>query len=105
MKFGDELNISIKEYIGRIGPGITIILSVIYKSKVYEAMYWYTNTDNLLQFPLEIEEDLGYEIENHIEYDNIMNFLFKEKSNYKETASKLDDIFDEPIEDNKPPTD
>lgn len=96
MKFGKDLDldIGIKDYVGRIGPGVTIILSVIYKLKVYEAMYWYTDTHNILQFPDEIEEDLGCEIEKYEEYDNIMKYLFDEKSNYKETVPDLEDIFE-----------
>jgi hypothetical protein len=94
MKFGEDLDIGIKDYVGRIGPGVTIILSVIYKAKLYEAMYWYTDTDNLLQFPIEIEEDLGCVVEDYVRYNEIMEFLSEEKSNYKETAPELDDIFE-----------
>lgn len=98
MKFGEDLDIGIKDYVGRIGPGITVILSVIYKSKIYEAMYWYTDNYNLLQFPDIIEEDMGCVIENYKEYDNIMKYLLSVESDYKETAHELNDIFD-PISD------
>lgn len=96
MKFGEDLNIDIKDYMGRIGPGVITILSIIYKSKPYEGMYWYTDTDSILQFPYEVEEDMGCKIEDHDLYKNIMEFISSKKSNYKELAPKLDDIFSEP---------
>ena len=92
MKFGEDLDIEIKDYLGRIGPGVTIILSVVYNSKLYEAVYWYTNTDTIIQFPEELEQILGHPIEESRYYDDIMEYLSQESSNYGDIASKLDEI-------------
>tara|TARA_R110000772_G_scaffold2410_1_gene8275 strand:- start:6719 stop:7054 length:336 start_codon:yes stop_codon:yes gene_type:complete len=105
MKFGEDLDIDIKDYLGRVGPGVTIILSILYKEKIYEAMYWYTEEYHLLQFPEEIEKDFGNKIEEHEEYDNIMSHLLTVQADYLETAKKLDDIFEPTPETDPTPDD
>jgi uncharacterized membrane protein len=92
MKF-KELNINIKDYMGRMGPGILVILSIIYKTKVYEGMYWYTDEIHMLQIPEDIEKEIG-KIEEYEEYSDIMEHLKKISANYEETAPQLTDIFD-----------
>ena len=96
----NEFNIDIKDYLGRIGPGVTVILSIIYNSKAYEGMYWYTDDIYVLQIPEEIEIEIGTSIEEHIEYPNIMNFLLNTNPPYNKIASELEDI----LETSTPPS-
>ena len=91
MRF-DKLDINIKDYIGRIGPGVTVVLSIIYQTKVYEAIYWYTDDIHIIELPSEIEDDIG-KIEEYSEYKNIMNHLKEVTADYKETAPQLEDLF------------
>lgn len=91
MKF-DKLDINIKDYLGRIGPGITVVLSIIYQTKVYEGMYWYTDEVHVLEIPNEIENDIG-KIEEYSEYKSIMDHLKEITADYKEIAPQLKDIF------------
>ena len=96
MVFG-ELNIDIKDYLGRIGPGVTVILSIIFNDKAYqrcfEGIYWYTDDLYILQIPEEIEKEIGI-IEDHIEYPNIMKFLLDTNPPYIEIATDLEDILE-----------
>ena len=94
MKFG-KLDINIKDFLGRIGPGVTVVLSVIYNTKVYEAGYWYTETYNILDIPEEIEKDIG-KIEKYEHYNDIIKHLIEITPDYDEIALDLPDIFEEP---------
>lgn len=91
-----EFNIDIKDYLGRIGPGVTVILSIIYNSKAYEGMYWYTDDMYILQIPEEIESEIGSSIEDHEEYSNIMKFLLETNPPYEKISNELEDILDTP---------
>ena len=95
----NELNIDVKDYLGRIGPGVTVILSIVFESKVYEGIYWYTDDINLLQIPEEIESVIG-SIEEYNEYENIMDHLKNTNPSYFEIATELEDLLD-----TTPPTD
>lgn len=91
MKF-KEFDINIKEYIGRMGPGVVVVLSIIHDMKVYEGMYWYTDKQETLEFPEEIENSIGTKIDDHVEYNNIMGYLKEIRSEYVEIAPKLKDL-------------
>lgn len=91
MKIG-ELDISIKEYLGRIGPGILVSLSVLYNEKVYEAMYWYTNVEDIIEINEDLLAEIG-EIEKHEDYDKVIEFLKEKRVDYAK-ANEFQDIFD-----------
>jgi len=93
MKF-NELDINIKEYLGIFGTGVIVMLSIIYKSKVYEGVYWYTDEYNILQLPQDIEVDLGKANELS-EYDDIMKYLSDNREQYNDVVPKLKDIMKE----------
>jgi predicted transcriptional regulator len=94
MKF-DELDISVKDFLGRMGPGIVAVLSVIYNQEVYEALYWYTEEIHMIQLPGELKNQIG-EIEKHKKYEDIMEHLKKSTPDYKENAPNFTDIFENP---------
>lgn len=94
MKFG-ILDINIKDFLGRIGPGVTVVLSIIYNTKVYEGGYWYTETYNIINIPEEIENGIG-KIEDYEFYNDIIKHLIEITPEYNEIASDLQDIFEEP---------
>lgn len=93
MKFG-ELNINIKDYIGRMGPGVVVVLSIIFKTKVYEGMLWYTDEYKILEIDNEIEKEIG-KIEDYEEYENIIKHLNEVVPDYKEISPTLKDIFED----------
>ena len=91
MKIG-ELDISIKEYIGRIGPGILVSLSILHNEEIHEAMYWYTNTEDIIEINEELFNEIG-EIEKHKDYNDIIEFLQQKRVDYSK-ANEFDDIFE-----------
>ena len=92
MRFG-RLDISIKDYLGRLGPGITAVLSIIYKNKVYEGICWYTDEYFIVEINEELEKELG-KIEDLENYNDIVKYLKETVANYEETAPNMKDILD-----------
>jgi len=90
----NELDISIKDYLGRMGPGIVALLSVIYNEQVYEALYWYTEDIHKIQLPKELQQDIG-EIEKHKNYEQIMEYLKNNTLDYKENATNFNDVLND----------
>jgi hypothetical protein len=86
-----ELNISIKDYMGRMGPGVVVLLSMIHNEKVYEGMLWYTNKDYVLEIPEDLKKEIG-EIKEHKDYEAIIGFLKSEVGEYTEIVEKMNEI-------------
>lgn len=93
MKFGENIDIGIKEYLGRIGTGVVVMLSIIYDESIYEGVYWYNNDLAILHFPIELEELMGQSIESYEYYDEIMAHILNERSLYSDIVPKMEDIF------------
>jgi predicted subunit of tRNA(5-methylaminomethyl-2-thiouridylate) methyltransferase len=91
MKF-DKIDITIKDYLGRMAHGVVATLSIIYETKVYEAAYWYDTEYNIIQLPRELIDKIG-EIEKHNEYENIIKYLKEACAEYEKIAPELNDIF------------
>jgi hypothetical protein len=83
-----DLNITIKDYIGIIDNGISVILSIKYNENFYEGLYWYDYSNKILTIEDSLEEEIGPIISN-IEYDNIINYLISEVPPYKSLRDKL----------------
>lgn len=84
----NNLNITIKDYIGLIDNGISVILSIKYNENFYEGLYWYDYSNKILTIEDSLEEEIGPIISN-IEYDNIMNYLISEVPPYESLRDKL----------------
>lgn len=91
MKIND-LDISIKEYLGRIGPGISVVVSIKHKEVFYEGMYWYTDKEQVIEIEEPLRNEIG-NIEEHPSYDEVLEYLKKTCPNYLETVDKFKDIF------------
>ena len=90
MKFGD-IDITVKDYPFRMGPGIVAILSVVYKTKIHECAYWYTNEHQVLEMDPTISNDLG-DIRKYEHYDKIMEHLKSITPKYEEIVDNLSEI-------------
>ena len=88
MKFG----ISILKYLGKMGKGVLVLLSVVYKEKYYEATFYYTDTDILLTICEELTEELGHEINKDPEYLDVMKDILHKITPYKEIITQIEDI-------------
>lgn len=88
----NNLDITIKEYLGRIGPGISVVLSIKYEDSFYEGMFWYTDKEYVIEIEEPLRKEIG-NIEDNSSYEDILQYLKKTCPNYLETADKFKDIF------------
>lgn len=86
-----QFNVSILEYLGSVDGGILVLLSIIYDSKYYEAVLFYTEKDLILTISDDLEEVVG-EIKFHPEYRFILSDLLKKIVPFSEMIDKIDPV-------------
>ena len=67
--------ISIIDYLGEIGGGVAILLSMRVKDKIYQIAYWFDPEDNYL---ISVDENFlqDYNIKNIYEYKNYKQLAY-----------------------------
>lgn len=90
MKITDNLDITIKDYIGNMEGGVTSVLAIIYDDKFYEGIYWYTNEVQVITFPEELEAEMGGKIENFEHFNKIQKHLRDSEAKYETIINNLD---------------
>ena len=85
-----NLDISIKSYLGKIGDGVLVLLSVKYNEDLYESTYWYTEELDVITFDEDLKGILGeFEKMDKEDINNIISFLKKNTSDYNEVIDQL----------------
>lgn len=92
MEINDDLDINIKDYMGQMENGVTSILSIIYKDKFYEGVYWYTDKIQIITFPENLESEMGIAIEDSEYYMDIIKTLRENEAKYASIINNLDII-------------
>lgn len=54
-----NLDISIKDYLGILQDGVSVILSIKLDNEIFESMYWYNENTNLIILDDELEFKIG----------------------------------------------
>lgn len=90
MKINDDLNITIKDYIGNMEDGVTSVLSIVYNGTFYEGIYWYTNEKQVVTFPEELEIAIGSRVEDFEHFDSIKKGLREEEADFDTIINNLD---------------
>jgi hypothetical protein len=90
MKITDNMNIKIKDYIGRMEGGVTTALSIIYDNNAYEGIYWYSESNEVITFPEELEQVLNSKVEDYEHYDKIKETLRISRADFNTIIDKLD---------------
>lgn len=91
MKINERMDVSISSYLGKLEKGVLVLLSIIYDSKSYEGTYWYTDEYRVLTFESELDEIIG-DIQSYSQYDNIMEYLNENTSDYGEIFQTLSEV-------------
>lgn len=87
----NDLDISIKDYLGVLEGGISVVLSIKHDDSSYEGIYWYDSEHKVLTIESFLEEKIG-EIEKYQGYDEIMKELDKETPDFNELYDQLPPI-------------
>jgi len=84
-----EFSVSILDYLGKLNNGVLVLLSIMYKEKYFESTFFYTKTDILLTLSEQLEAEIGYNIEEHPDYINLLREILKKISPYDEVYNQL----------------
>ena len=89
-----EFDVSISDYWGRMGEGVAVIISILYKEGVYEGLYCYTDveTDTIFEVDNDLEKELDCSIDETLEYEDIMKFISENTVGYDDIITELDEI-------------
>lgn len=90
---GNSWNISIKDYMGRVGDGILVSVSLVYDSKAYETTYWYNETLRVVTISDNLKTILGVsDIEEHSDYDSLVSKLERIAIPYDQIINSIDEL-------------
>ena len=88
----NELDISIKDYIGVLEGGIAVVISMKHEENIYEAIYWYDNQNHkVLTIDMDLEDIIG-KIEDYDKYSEIMTYLDTETPDFDDLFGQLSTI-------------
>ncbi len=90
MKITENLDITIKDYIGSMEGGVTSVLSIIFDGDAYEGIYWYTDESQVITIDEGLENKLGCKIEDYEHLESIKEELRKNEADYLTIIDKLD---------------
>ncbi len=83
----NNFNLSIKDYIGLIDNGVSIIISCLYKENIYEILYWYDFDNDLLTLDDVLENLLDESDKN--DSIKILEWIRTEREDYSSIKDKL----------------
>lgn len=86
-----NFDISVLDYLGKIGTGVLVLLSVMYRGNYYEATFFYTREDMLLTISHDLEERVG-KITEHPNYTEILITILRKVIPYNDIHDRLDDV-------------
>ena|ERR1035437_2637693 len=86
-------NISIKDYMGRVGDGILTLITFVYEGVAYDATYWYNSDDQVVTITDEFKSTLNVnDIEDHKEYQQLLLKLKKIAIPHSDMINSIDDL-------------
>ena len=56
LKVNDNLEVTIKNYLGQLEEGVVVLLAVKYNEKIYEGTYWYNSEYKVITLEEELEK-------------------------------------------------
>lgn len=87
-----SIDVSILDYWGKFNNYVIVLLYLIYNDKYFDGLCIYNNNELRLVVDDDLEKELGCDIKNHNEYDNIIDFLKKRLVPYDEIINIVNDI-------------
>ena len=87
-----DITASIIDYIGKYEGGIMVSVGLMFEGEYYDAMFYYTNTEMIINVDDEMKSVIG-DIEKHKDYYSLMEFMINAVTPYEdmiETLSEMD---------------
>ncbi len=86
-------NVSVKDYMGRVGDGILTLSTMVVDSTAYDFTYWYNSDKQVITITDTLKEKLNVtDIEEHSHYDQLVLKLTKITIPHSEIINSIDDL-------------
>lgn len=86
-------NISMKDYMGRVGDGILTLITLVVDSTAYDITYWYNSDKQVVTITEALKTKLNInDIEEHAYYEQLVLKLKKLTVPHSEMINSIDDL-------------
>jgi hypothetical protein len=86
------LEMSVLEYLGKIGDGVLVLFSVVYNSEYYEATYFYKQDGDVLTLSEDLEAAIASHDGDKPDMDSVLNEVRSKVVPYDQIFGRLDDV-------------
>ena len=83
---------SILEYLGKIGDGILVLISIVYNDTYYEGTYFYTSSQLVLTVDDQLNIDIGHHILTDDDYPDLIRDIISKVALYEDIYNSLDEV-------------
>lgn len=80
------------DYLGKYEDGVIVLISLGWQNKFYEATFFYKEEFLALIPDPQLEEDLGCDIEDWSDYEDLMISIIEKVVPYDEIISRIDNF-------------
>ena len=87
-----EITTSILDYRGKYEGGILVSVGLMYKENFYNSIFYYTEDKMVLNVEDNLIETLGFYIEEHPEYLDILKSIIEKCEPYEVVIEQLEEI-------------
>lgn len=88
----DKITVDVLDYLGKFDDGVISIISLGYKGTYYEASFFYKENIAALTPDERLEDELGCQIEDFKDYNELMLSILKKVVPYNEIINIIDDF-------------
>lgn len=83
---------SIIDYIGKYEEGILVSVGLMYNNKFYDAIFYYTKDQMIVNTDRKFREELGFHIQEHEDYLPLMKSLIEQCEPFESIIDQMVDI-------------
>ncbi len=87
-----EITASILDYIGKYEGGILVSVSLMFKERYYNSIFYYTSSEMIINVEESMTKDMGFEIEQHKDYLKLLKSVIKQCEPFENIFDKLEEI-------------
>ena len=87
-----EITASILDYIGKYDDGILVSIGLMYKSKYYDAIFFYTVNKMLITVEQSMINDMKCQLEQHPDYVELMKSIILKCEPFDSVVDQLEDV-------------
>jgi hypothetical protein len=87
-----EITTSILDYLGKYEDGILVSVGLMYKGEFFNSIFYYTGEQMIINVEDKMIEKMGYYIEEHTEYYDMLKDIISKVEPYDLVINQLQEI-------------